>query len=181
MTSSSTVPHRALRTVRLAPADGPPPSAGAPGTRFEARIHSPAGVCHGLLTTLRPGRPAALRGWVDEHLALDLTIPGATRWRHHADVLHLGPSGAVRARERLDAVLRAHPGCAVATAEDADGALLVLARTGGRLTLRAPSPGPRSAVGSLIHAWLTAGGALTDLASVSVTVPAPARGYRRGA
>ncbi|MFF8774159.1 hypothetical protein [Kitasatospora sp. NPDC015120] len=164
-----------LHTVRLAPADGPAPSAGAPGPHVEARIHSPAGVCHGLLATRPPagrsGGPLS-RVFVDEHLALDLADPGAARWRHHADVLHLGAT----APGRLAAVLRAHPGCAVATADGAGGTLLVLTRTGGRLTLRPrpgssgpSSPAQRLAAGSLTHAWLAAGRTLGELTALTTS------------
>ncbi|MFF2349915.1 hypothetical protein ACFVVL_09055 [Kitasatospora sp. NPDC058115] len=174
-----------LHTVRLAPADGPAPSAGAPGPHVEARIHSPAGVCHGLLATRPPagrsGGPLS-RVFVDEHLALDLADPDAARWRHHADVLHLGTA----APGRLTTVLRAHPGCAVATADGEGGTLLVLTRTGGRLTLR-PRPGSsgpassaqRLAAGSLAHAWLAAGrtlGELTALATSAYTARPPCPG-----
>ncbi|MER7704510.1 hypothetical protein ABTX81_16670 [Kitasatospora sp. NPDC097605] len=149
----------ALHTVRLAPA-------GAGRTHVEARIHSPAGVCRGLLAG---GGPLA-RAFVDEHLALDLADPDAARWRHHADVLHLGAA----APGRLAAVLRAHPGCAVATADGEGGTLLVLARTGGRLLLRPrpgpsgpPSPAQRLAIGSLAHSWLAAGRTLAEITTVT--------------
>ncbi|MFE7190032.1 hypothetical protein [Kitasatospora sp. NPDC057595] len=169
----------ALHTVRLAPADGPAPSAGAPGTHFEARIHSPAGVCHGQLASRLPaGRSGGplTRAFVDEHLALDLADPDAARWRHHADVLHLGAAAPGPARLRLAAVLRAHPGCAVATADGEDGTLLVLARTGGRLVLRPrpgssgpPSAAQRLAVGSLAHTWLAAGRTLAEITTLTAS------------
>ncbi|MFB6892879.1 hypothetical protein ACFCX4_26605 [Kitasatospora sp. NPDC056327] len=168
-----------LHTVRLAPVGGPMPSAGASGPLFEVRVHSPAGLWHGLLT----GRPGPGRSggapalpFVDEHLALDLAGPDAARWRRHADVLHLGPTtlgdGPVPAR--LAAVLRAHPGCAVATADGRAGTLHVLSRTGGRLVLR-PRPGSggpplaaqRLAVGSLAHAWLASGRALSGITGLA--------------
>ncbi|MFB8241865.1 hypothetical protein ACFC58_35565 [Kitasatospora purpeofusca] len=186
MTRPRTVPHAAFRTVLLTPVDGPPPSAGVPGaTGFEARIHSPAGVRSWLLSTVRPVGPTALRSFVDEHLALDLTAPGAARWRHHADVLHLGRTGPVRARDRLSAVLRAFPGCAVATADNTDGTLFVLTRTGGRLMLRTSPPAPGLVLGSLAHAWLATGGTLTELVALTELLapaaPAPRPGVRRGA
>ncbi|MGW2546841.1 hypothetical protein ACWC5I_39725 [Kitasatospora sp. NPDC001574] len=173
----------ALHTVRLAPADGLAPSAGAPASLFEARVHSPAGFCHGLLTScLRSdpdGDPLA-RTFVDEHLALDLTDPDAGRWRHHADVLHLRAPDPRQALARLAAVLRAHPGCAVASAECGGGSFLVLARTGGRLALRLrpgtggpPSSWPRSAVGSLAHAWLAAGRALAEITTLAASASSP--------
>ncbi|MER5355387.1 hypothetical protein ABT093_34315 [Kitasatospora sp. NPDC002551] len=176
-----TAPHTALHTVRLVPADGPSPSAGTAGTRFEARIHSPAGVCHGLLVSRSPaGRPGGplTRAFVDEHLAIDLADPDAARRRRHADVLHLGATAPGRARERLAAVLRTHPGCAVATADGEGGTLLVLARTGGRLVLRPrpgdgapPSPAQRLAVGSLAHTWLAAGRTLAELTTLTASAP----------
>ncbi|MDY0816762.1 hypothetical protein [Kitasatospora purpeofusca] len=186
MTPPRTAPHTAFRTVLLTPVDGPPPSTGVPGsTGFEARIHSPAGVRSWLLTTVRPVEPTALRSFVDEHLALDLTAPDAARWRRHADVLHLGRTGPGGARDRLSAVLRAFPGCAVTTAVDPDGTLFVLARTGGRLVLRTSPPTPGLALGSLAHAWLATGGSLTELVALAELVapaaPAPRPGARRPA
>ncbi|WP_405003900.1 hypothetical protein OHV13_05585 [Kitasatospora purpeofusca] len=185
MTPPRAVPHAAFRTVLLTPVDGPPPSAGVPGTGFEARVHSPAGVRSWLLTTVRTVESPAPRSFVDEHLALDLTAPGAARWRRHADVLHLGRTAPVRARDRLSAVLRAFPGCAVATADGTDGTRFVLARTGGRLALRTSPPAPALVLGSLAHAWLAAGGALTELVApaelLAPTAPAPRPGARRGA
>ncbi|MFB8059411.1 hypothetical protein [Kitasatospora purpeofusca] len=196
MTPPRTGPHTAFRTVLLTPVDGPP-SAGVPGTGVEARIHSPAGVRSWLLTTVRPVGPAARRSFVDEHLALDLTAPGAARWRRHADVLHLGRTGPGRARDRLSAVLRAYPGCAVATADDADGTLFALARTGGRLALRTSPPVPGIDLGSLAHAWLATGGTLNELVALAElgaptgflapggflapSAPAPRPGARHGA
>ncbi|MEV6977945.1 hypothetical protein [Kitasatospora sp. NPDC093806] len=162
-----------LHTVRLAPADGLAPSAGAPAALFEARVHSPAGVCHGLLTSRRPTAP---HSFVDEHLAVDLTDPDAAHRRHHADVLHLGTTTSGRAVDRLTAVLRTHPGCAVATADCGSGVLLVLARTGGRLALRlragggrAPAAWQRPAVGSLAHAWLAAGRTLAEITALAAS------------
>ncbi|MEV0190940.1 hypothetical protein AB0I39_20670 [Kitasatospora purpeofusca] len=190
MTPPRTGPHTAFRTVLLAPVDGPP-STGVPGTGVEARIHSRAGVRSWLLTTVRPVEPAARRSFVDEHLALDLTAPGAARWRRQADVLHLGRIGPGRTRSRLSAVLQALPGCAVATADGTDGTLFALARTGGRLVLRTSSPVPGTVLGSLAHAWLATGGTLDELVAVAELVapagfaapsaPAPRPGVRRGA
>ncbi|MEK2489173.1 hypothetical protein WN990_06385 [Kitasatospora purpeofusca] len=190
MTPPRTVPDAAFRTVLLTPVDGPTPPAGVPGTGFEARIHSPAGVRSWLLSTVRPVGSPAPRPFLDEHLALDLTAPGAARWRRHADVLHLGRTGPVRARDRLSAVLRAFPGCAVATADGTDGTRFVLARTGGRLALRGSPSAPGPVLGSLAHAWLANGGALTELvalaeplapAAPAAPVPAPRPGARHGA
>ncbi|MFJ4090765.1 hypothetical protein ACIPYS_04220 [Kitasatospora sp. NPDC089913] len=175
-----TPPRTAFRTVLLAPVDGPTPSTGEPGRSVEARIRSSAGVRCGLLLTVdRTAGPVVPRPFVDEHLALDLTAPGATHWRHHADVLHLGRTGRARARERLSAVLGALPGCAVATADDADGTLFVLARSGGGLVLRTSSPVPGLVLGSLAHAWLAAGGRLAEL--VALAAPVTRRAARRGA
>ncbi|MEV7783150.1 hypothetical protein [Kitasatospora sp. NPDC088351] len=169
----------ALHTVRLTPADGLVPSAGLPATLFEARIHSPAGACHGLLTSCLPPDPGAdqpRRAFVDEHLALDLTGPDAARWRHHADVLHLGTATPEGALEQLTEALRTHPGCAVVTADCGAGTVLVLARTGGRLAmrLRDGTSGPRSswqrlAIGSLAHAWLAAGRGLAELTGMATS------------
>lgn len=73
-------------------------------------------------------------------------------------------------------MLRAHPGCAVATADCGAGAVLVLARTGGRLALRLRdgTGSPRSswqrlAVGSLAHAWLAAGRALAEITTLAAS------------
>ncbi|MFD7414634.1 hypothetical protein [Kitasatospora purpeofusca] len=185
MTPPRAVPHTAFRTVLLTPVDGATPPAGVPGTGFEARIHSPAGVRSWLLGTVRPAGSPAPRCFLDEHLALDLTAPGAAHRRRHADVLHLGRTGPVRARDRLSAVLRTFPGCAVATADGTDGTSFVLARTGGRLALRASPSVPGLVLGSLAHAWLATGGALTELVALAElrvpVAPAPRPGTRHGA
>ncbi|MBD0691381.1 hypothetical protein [Streptomyces sp. CBMA123] len=166
-------------TVRLAPV------AGSPAVVFEAVVVSPAGVRHGLLVADRPrpdlgDRPGP--GFVDEHLAADLTEPAGFRRRRYADVLHLGPFPGADLHARLAGVLTAHPGCALATAEDRTGAVLLLARTGARLVLRACAPPggpvPPPALGSLAHAWLAAGRRLTELTRVDLTgyrTPEPGR------
>ncbi|MFF2079498.1 hypothetical protein ACFVXG_32680 [Kitasatospora sp. NPDC058162] len=161
-----------LHTVRLTPV-ADPPDGGAPATLFDARVVSPAGACHGLLATAPPvalhDRPGP--AFEDEHLVLDLTEPTGLCRRRQADVLHVGflPTGDDGAR--LTGVLSAYPGCAVATAERRGGAVLLLARTGGRLILRPAFGAHRTggaptlplALGSLAHAWLAAGRALTEL------------------
>ncbi|MFJ2862017.1 hypothetical protein [Kitasatospora sp. NPDC087314] len=166
-----------LHTVRLVPAGGPPPTADRAVTLFEAHVSSPAGVRHGSLTTrppsgAHPGRPCP--GFVDEHLALDLTDPEGFRWRRHADVLHVGLLPASDLLARLVGVLSAHPGCAVTTAEHRAGTVLILARTGTRLIVRPargthhPSaPALPLTLGSLAHAWLAAGRALTDVTGIN--------------
>ncbi|MFF2543921.1 hypothetical protein ACFVUY_15295 [Kitasatospora sp. NPDC058063] len=163
----------ALHTVRLAPVR-PGAHDGSATTLFEARVTSTTCVRHGLLAADPAATAAAERpgpGFVDEHLVLDLTEPGGLRWRRHADVLHLGPVPTADAHARLAGLLSAHPGCAVATAEHRPGAVLVLARTGERLVLRASGPGggpvPPPALGSLAHAWLAAGRTLDELDRVS--------------
>lgn len=175
----------ALHTVRLVPL-GPVASGGSAAVLFEARVTSTTGVRHGLLAAARPSAAGEARpgpGFVDEHLVLDLTGPGGFRWHRQADVLHLGPVPAEDAHARLAGLLSAHPGCAVATAEHRPGAVLVLARSGARLTLRTCGPTgepvPPPALGSLAHAWLAAGRALTELDRVSaVGCPAPGPGWR---
>ncbi|MFJ4191205.1 hypothetical protein [Kitasatospora sp. NPDC089509] len=171
----------ALHTMRLTPV-------GAPAAMlFEARVVSAAWVGHGLLatdpaatapvstasvSTAPGGRPGP--GFVDEHLVLDLSRPGGLRWRRQADVLHLGLLPAAEAHGRLAELLSAHPGCAVATAQHRTGTVQLLARTGARLVLRASQPPGSSSLplvlGSLAHAWLAAGRALTELAWVSAWV-----------
>ncbi|MFJ7246399.1 hypothetical protein ACIQWA_17340 [Kitasatospora sp. NPDC098652] len=162
-----------LHTVRLAPLAAPP-SGRPPASLFDARVVSPAGARRVLLTADPPAAPHDGRprpGFEVEHLVLDLTEPTALRWRRQADVLHLGLLPAADIGARLVEALSAHPGCAVATAERRGGAVLLLARTGARLFLR-PAPGARRtdgapalplALGSLAHAWLAAGRALTEL------------------
>ncbi|MFF4383273.1 hypothetical protein [Kitasatospora sp. NPDC001547] len=165
---------------------------GSAAALFEARVMSTTGIHRGLLaadpawptSSASPASPVpggrSGPGFVDEHLVLDLTGPGGLRWRRHADVLHLGPIPAAGAHVRLADLLSAHPGCAVATAEHRPGALLVLARTGAWLVLRARGPAggplPPSALGSLAHAWLAAGRALGELDRISA-----ARWYGPGA
>ncbi|MFI9360957.1 hypothetical protein ACIG5E_07825 [Kitasatospora sp. NPDC053057] len=161
-----------LHTVRLAPLTGPP-SGGPSAALFDARVVSPTGARHGLLAAGPPTAPRRDRpgpGFVDEHLVLDLTEPAGRRWRRQADVLHLGLLPAAHSGARLAGALSAHPGCAVATAEHRSGAVLLLARTGAPLLLRpgrgAHHPGAPAlplALGSLAHAWLAAGRALTEL------------------
>ncbi|MFE3875389.1 hypothetical protein ACFXPX_13435 [Kitasatospora sp. NPDC059146] len=162
-----------LHTVRLAPL-AVPPSGEPSASLFDARVVSPAGARHVLLTAdpstaPQDGRPGP--GFEDEHLVLDLTEPTALRWRRQADVLHLGLLPAAGIGARLTGVLSAHPGCAVVTAERRGGAVLVLTRTGARLVLR-PAPGAHRtdgaptlplALGSLVHAWLAAGRAPAEL------------------
>ncbi|MEU1286172.1 hypothetical protein [Kitasatospora sp. NPDC005856] len=158
---------------------------GSAAALFEARVTSAAGVHHGLLAadpSAAAERPGP--GFVDEHLMLDLTEPGGLRWRRHADVLHLGPVPAADVHARLAGLLAAHPGCAVATAEHRPGAVLVLARSGARLVLRASGPAgepvPPPALGSLAHAWLAAGRALGELDRVSAAgCRAPGSGWSR--
>ncbi|MFJ6616871.1 hypothetical protein ACIQOW_04705 [Kitasatospora sp. NPDC091335] len=171
------------------PVRGPGKDTG-PATLFEARVVSTTGVRHGLLaadpadpaSTLPDGSPGA--GFVDEHLVLDLSEPEGFRWRRHADVLHLGQVPAPDVHARLAAVLSAHPGCAVATAEHRTRTVLVLARTGARLVLRSCAPAgepvPPPALGSLAHAWLAAGRALTELDRVSAAgCHCPGSGWSR--
>ncbi|MDH6703891.1 hypothetical protein P3T27_000592 [Kitasatospora sp. MAA19] len=166
-----------LHTVRFVPVGGSPPTADRAATRFEAQVSSHAGVRHGSLTARRPsgahpGRPCP--GFVDEHLALDLTEPEGFRWRRHADVLHVGLLPAADLIARLAEVLSAHPGCAVTTAEHRAGTVLILARTGSRLIVRPargtqnPStPAPSLTLGSLAHAWLAAGRTLADVTGIN--------------
>ncbi|MFI2611390.1 hypothetical protein [Kitasatospora sp. NPDC018619] len=174
--------NAALHTVRLVPvgssAYGGPAYGSSATMLFEARVTAALGVHHGLLATVpastRPGERSG-PGFVDEHLVLDLAEPGGLRWRRHADVLHLGPVPRADARARLTELLSTHPGCAVATAEHRPGAVVVLARNGDRLVLRTSAPAegsvPPTALGSLAHAWLAAGRALTELHRVSAAVP----------
>ncbi|MFJ8476617.1 hypothetical protein [Kitasatospora sp. NPDC094011] len=177
----------ALHTMRLTPV-------GAPAAMlFEARVVSAAWVGHGLLATdpaaTNPGstapgdRPGP--GFVDEHLVLDLSRPGGLRWRRQADVLHLGLLPAAEAHGRLAELLSAHPGCAVATAQHRTGTVQLLARTGARLVLRASQPPGSSSLplvlGSLAHAWLAAGRALTELAWVSARVVGTRPAHASGA
>lgn len=165
--------------------NGPGAGGGSGAALFEARVTSTAGVHHGLLAADPPATAAAERpgpGFVDEHLVLDLSEPGGLRWRRHADVLHLGPVPAADVHARLAELLAAHPGCAVATAEHRPGAVLVLARSGARLVLRASGPAgepvPPQALGSLAHAWLAAGRALGELDRVSAAgCRAPGSGW----
>lgn len=142
---------------------------------FEAQVSSAVGTVHGLLAAELPagsGPAAAGPGYVDEHLALDLTRTSAARWHHQADVLHAGRLTTDGVLARLRAVLATYPGCALATAEHRAGALLLLARDGAPLVLQparaAGEAVPPLAVGSMAHAWLTLGRRLAELARVDV-------------
>ncbi|MFE4972541.1 hypothetical protein ACFRAR_10505 [Kitasatospora sp. NPDC056651] len=167
----------ALHTAWLVPV-GSAVGDGSATTLCDALVTVGPGVHHGLLATCSASTASEEwpgPGFVDEHLVLDLTEPGGLRWRRHADVLHLGPVPEADVHARLAELLSAHPGCAVATAVHRPGTVVVLARNGDRLVLRASAPAggpvPPPVLGSLAHAWLAAGRALTELRRISAAVP----------
>lgn len=146
-------------------------SAGPHGPAWwTARIVPAAGRAR-LLWLAAPGRGVRERpapGATDEHVSAALTTPRGHGLQPYADVLHADlhdlPCRPDHALRRAADALRRYPGCAVAAVGGDDG-LAVLTRTGECVRLRG---GRRSCwrpavIGSLVHAWIAAGRAASEL------------------
>ncbi|MFJ9696140.1 hypothetical protein [Kitasatospora sp. NPDC101183] len=139
--------------------------------RWTARITPSTGPAH----LVRFGAPTAGEHGplTDEHLSTALSARAGAGPRQCADVLFedrpYGPLadrsyGPLAAERTAAEALRAFPGCAVA-AIGAGREIVVLTRTGEcvRLPRTTASHRQPAVLGSLVHAWLVAGGRVTDL------------------
>ena len=120
---------------------------------YLARAHAAPGA--GGRSPCPPGLPL-----VDEHLRVRLDAAADPRWTGCADVLHRDrPPTAGTAAGAAERVLRAHPGCLLASVRVREGGCAAAARDGRRFTLAGPplTAQEHAWLASFLHGWVVCG------------------------